>query len=157
MLEKENAKEDKKDVTLNNSSHILQLKYNPEGDSSIGFRYSKYKDSSSSRTSSSVFDDSNSNKRTCCTGKICKQIRLMTWKNYLVFSRNLKPSLFQLFTPVIICLILLLLQGLVSSWSTGFINKNPDLIPLNAIDKCLYPNDCTTIGYGIIVIYYYNF
>jgi hypothetical protein len=75
----------------------------------------------------------------------------MIWKNYLVFSRNLKLTLFQLFTPIFICLLLVLIQFLVDNWNKDFVDKNPSPIPLDNIKKCEYPQDCTTIGYGIIV------
>lgn len=148
---KDNSSDKDRNVT-HNSSHILQLKYNnPEGDNSIGFRYSKYKDSEISRLDvNSNLEETSINKSNCCNGSFWKQTRLMTWKNYLVFSRNIKPTIFQLTTPIAICIILVLVQSLMDNFTEGFINKNPELIPIS-LDKCLYPSNCTTIGYGIIV------
>lgn len=147
-----NEKSDRKDVTPQ-SSHIMQLKYNnPEGDSSIGFRYSKYRDSDASKNElDSDFLQKNIDRK---AATFWKQTKLMTWKNFLVFSRNLKPTIFQMLTPVIICLILLTLQGLVNNFSEDLIDKNPKIISLDKLEKCVYPEDCVTIGYGIIVNLY---
>jgi len=150
MQSKENEKDAQKvkDET-HNSIHVLQLKYNnPEGDITIGFRYSKYKDTDNSKCDPPV-DSRSQSKKT--SGGFFKQTRLMTWKNYLVFTRNIRPTIFQLLTPVMICILLLFLQGIVDNFSKGLENKNPEIIPLKNINKCKYPEDCTTIGYGIIV------
>lgn len=152
-MQQENTIEEKKDITPN-STHILQLKYNnPEGDSTVGFRYSKYRDSVKEEESSASleYDIVDQRESTCCKSKFWKQTRLMTWKNYLVFRRSLKPTIFQLLTPVGICMILLMLQSIVNNFSQGFVNKDPEVIPLNSLNKCAYPDDCTTIGYGVIV------
>jgi hypothetical protein len=151
MLLRENEKDVRKEKDeTHNSTQILQLKYNnPEGDSRIGFRYSKYKDSDNSKSDFPTDSESPSNKNT--SGGFLKQTRLMTWKNYLVFSRNIRPTMFQLLTPVMICFLLLFLQSLVNNFTKGLENKNPEEIPLKSINKCKYPEDCTTIGYGIIV------
>jgi hypothetical protein len=149
MIGDSTLKEDKKDITVN-SSHVLQLKYtNPEGDSSIGFRYSRYRDSEAG--DKNLSKDIQIKSKLGCWGKFWKQVGLMSWKNWLVFSRNLKPTLFLFSTPVAICLLLILLQTLVNNFSEGLVNRNPDLIPLTNLDRCMYPNDCTTIGYGVIV------
>jgi hypothetical protein len=143
------------------TSHIFQLKYNNlEGDSGIGFKYSRYRDSNAtdteigSKTKRSIKKSLNNKKinSVFCNGKFCKQTKLMTWKNYLVFSRNIKPTVFQIFTPVFICAILVVLQILVSNFNTSFININPIPKHLDKMRKCIYPSDCSAIGYGIIVI-----
>ncbi len=151
MLLKENEKDARKEKDKSpNTTQNLHLKYNnPEGDSTIGFRYSKYKDSVNSKAEFAIDSDNSNAKK--ASGGFFKQTKLMTWKNYLVFTRNIRPTLFQLFTPVAICLILLFLQSLVNNFSKGLINRDPEIITLKNINKCIYPDDCTTIGYGIIV------
>ncbi len=131
------------------TSHIYNLKYhNPEGDS-IGFRYSKYKDS---------FVSSNENKKNPPNEESINsemyekigQTRLMFWKNFLIFSRNAKTTIFQFFTPIGVCLLLLLIQALCTNFSQSIVNKDPQPVTLTNLTKCEYPDDCTTIGYGVI-------
>jgi hypothetical protein len=155
---KEGASEENTDT-----SQIYQLKYNNvEGDSGIGFKYSRYRDSNATDTelgqknkkSNSKKNSLTNNKKKSsffCSGKFCKQTKLMTWKNYLVFSRNIKPTVFQIFTPVFICLILVVLQILVNNFNSSFVNMDPVPVRLENLQKCMYPSDCATIGYGIIV------
>lgn len=148
-------KENNNDDNITDTSQIYQLKFN--NDSVIGFKYSRYRDSNATETQrknvklNKESTKIKKNNEKCCAGKFCKQTRLMIWKNYLVFTRNLKPTVFQIFTPVVICIILVILQILVDNFNTSFINKNPMPTKLSNIFKCLYPNDCVTIGYGIIV------
>lgn len=154
---------------ITETSHIYQLKYdNPEGDSGIGFKYSRYRDSNLTDTELGMkskrsnanrknLNNTKKNNSVFCNGKLCKQTKLMTWKNYLVFSRNIKPTVFQIFTPVFICIILVILQVLVNNFNTSFVNKNPTSKPLENLHKCMYPEDCATVGYGIIVREQFNF
>lgn len=79
------------------------------------------------------------------------QTKLIIWKNYLVFSRNLKQTIFMLLTPIMICLILVILQAIIDKYTANGTIKNPDLLPLNKIPKCVIPEDCVTVGIGIIV------
>lgn len=153
---KEGASEENTDT-----SQIYQLKYNNlEGDSGMGFKYSRYRDSSATDTESGAKNKNSTTKENLtnknkssvfCGGKFCKQTKLMTWKNYLVFSRNIKPTVFQIFTPVFICIILVVLQILVNNFNSSFINMDPVPTHLDNLHRCLYPSDCATIGYGIIV------
>jgi len=156
-LIKEGISEDNTD-----NSQIYQLKINNHQDeSAIGFKYSRYRESNA--TDTEVFNNYNlkdnkknkNNPFSFCGKKFFKQTKLMTWKNYLVFSRNIKPTIFQIFTPVFICLILVILQILVNNFNSSFINKNPIPKNLENLQKCMYPNNCTTVGYGIIVSSFY--
>jgi len=74
----------------------------------------------------------------------------MIWKNYLVFKRNPKQTFFQIFTPIFICLLLFFLQNILNKYNTSFINRDPEIQELKSIERCRAPQDCTTIGYGII-------
>jgi hypothetical protein len=85
-----------------------------------------------------------------------QQIRLMTWKNIIVFRRNLKQTLFTILTPIVICLMLVFLQQLVIAYKSDYVSLNPENIELNSLTKCVNPHDCITVGIGIIVIYYIN-
>jgi len=124
----------------------LHLKYNdPEGDNTIRFQYSKYDDDYENKIDKEfIFEDRKG-------GLFWKQANLMIWKNYLVFYRSLKSTIFQILTPVFMCMILIFLQALLDSFSDGMILKNPEIISLPKIDKCRIPEDCITLGYGIIV------
>jgi hypothetical protein len=148
---------DESSDNINKNSNIFQLKYSNHGDESgVGFKYSKYRDSNATENeinTNKKFKIQNNKKNTEYCGRIlCKQTRLMIWKNYLVFSRNIKPTIFQIFTPIFICIILVFLQVLVNNFNSSFINKEPIQIHLENLHRCEYPSDCATIGYGIIVI-----
>jgi hypothetical protein len=131
------------------SSHQYRLKMQ---DDTSGFRASKYKDSLLSndyREEVAVEEGG-----LCPNNKFWKQTRLMTWKNYLVFKRNYKQVLFQLLVPVSICILLIFLQKVVDLYNSYFIEKNPLTRQLNNIGRCQIPEDCVTIGYGLIVYSY---
>lgn len=75
-------------------------------------------------------------------------LNLLLLKNFLVFSRNYISTLFVLFSPLFICLLLLLLQYIANSVANENeinppITKNPNL------PRCT-GEDCVTLGYGII-------
>jgi len=140
------------------NSDIFQLKVeNHTDESAIGFRYSAYRDSNAieNRKKSKVAPkekSTNKKQNNSCCSKFRKQTNLMVKKNYLVFSRNIKPTIFQIFTPVAVSLILMSLQLLCDNYSQSFINKDPSSKEIKNLNKCKYPEDCITIGYGIIVI-----
>ncbi len=94
------------------------------------------------------------NKPNKCSNNIILQTRLMVWKNYLLFKRNFKPTFFQLATPSIICFILVVIQLVLDIYTSTFINKHPDILKLEKIDKCTIPSNCTAIGYGVIVVFF---
>ena len=136
-------------------SDIFQLKVqNHNDESAIGFKYSAYRDSSGfdSTKKSESLKTKKTPKVSCCS-TFSKQTNLMIKKNYLVFSRNIKPTLFQIFTPIAVSLILILLQVLCDNYSESFIDRNPASHEISNLRKCIYPDDCVTVGYGIIVIY----
>ena len=43
-----------------------------------------------------------------------KQFKLLIWKNWLIFRRNPRSSMFQIITPIFICLYMLLLQNVLN-------------------------------------------
>jgi ABC-type multidrug transport system ATPase subunit len=73
------------------------------------------------------------------------QVRLLIWKQALVFSRNLKSTLFQFFTPILICIFLVLLQQLSNYAASLNTVLNPDTTSINSIPKCT-GSDCITLG-----------
>lgn len=73
------------------------------------------------------------------------QTRLLMWKQYLVFTRNLKSTLFQVFTPVFICIFLVLLQQLANYSMSTMVIKTPSVLESTKIPKC-YGSDCITLG-----------
>jgi hypothetical protein len=133
---------DKSDTS---SSNQYKLKYKKED--SIGFRYSKYKESFITNEKKTFLQP---DQQSWCT-KFKKQTALMTWKNYLVASRNPKLALFQIITPIFICVLLVVLQQIMNIYNSIYVIDNPDNYNLSTLDKCLNPSDCVTIGYAIIV------
>lgn len=87
--------------------------------------------------------------------KFCSQFKILLWKNWLLFRKNIKNTLFLLLTPVLAILLVLLLQALVDSFNFQFINKNPKEILLGNLKNCKSyrlpktDHDCITIGYEI--------
>lgn len=77
-------------------------------------------------------------------------LRLLLKKNYLLFSRNLKPTLCQVLAPVFFCLIIIFFQATASGWANYELIKPPDM-RLSPVPKCIGRYDCITIGYSIIV------
>lgn len=73
------------------------------------------------------------------------QVKLLLWKQYLLFSRNLKSTLFQIFTPVCICIFLVLLQQLATYSMSTMTDKHPPDLSLSKIPKC-YGSGCITLG-----------
>jgi hypothetical protein len=129
------------------SSHQYRLKFNEDVS---GFRSDKYNDSLLTH------DDKQTNEPEggCCpNSKFWKQTKLMTWKNYLVFRRNYKQVLFQILVPISICILLVILQKIVDVYNSYFIDRNPESRVLQNLLRCEVPEDCVTIGYGLIVIY----
>lgn len=148
-------KETTKEIN-NEFSQIYQLKFNNDEDSnSVGYKKSKYRESNITDTQivkkTTIKYDKIKNKSFWCAGKLNKQTNLMLWKNYLVFSRNIKPTVFQLLCPMLMCIVLVFLQKICDNFTTSFINKNPISNDLANLEKCIYPDDCTTVGYGVIV------
>ena len=75
----------------------------------------------------------------------CTQTIAFTKKTILVFYRHYKTTILILSSPFIICIILVLLQIALETWSVAFIEKNPPTQYLTKIPKCPAPEDCTTI------------
>ena len=75
------------------------------------------------------------------------QTYILIKKTLLVFSRNIKTTLFMFLSPFIICLFLVQLQNFLEHYSKKYVELNPNTISLNnnLIPKCNKPNNCTTI------------
>lgn len=74
-------------------------------------------------------------------------LRLMMWKNYLLFKRNIKSTLFQVLVPIAICVYLITLQA-VADAAVDYADKNPDDYVLSGIEDC-YGDDCITLGISL--------
>ena len=66
-------------------------------------------------------------------------------KSFIVLYRHYKTTILVLSSPITTCVILILLQLALQTWSTAFIEKNPPIFDIKKISKCPYPNDCVTI------------
>ena len=75
----------------------------------------------------------------------CSQTTALMKKTILVFYRHYKTTILILSSPFSICVILMLLQLALETWSTAFIEKNPPEFAIPKIPKCPMPDDCTTI------------
>ena len=85
--------------------------------------------------------------------KFYTHLKLMLWKNFLIFKRNCLSTLLILLTPVFVCLLLYGLQFICEEYSSINSIKDPEIVPVTALTKCTNPSDCTTITYSIITIY----
>ena len=74
-------------------------------------------------------------------------LKCLMWKQFLVFRRNLKSTLFQLFTPLFICLFLLMLQQVAQISLKSMVNKHPSTESIQRIPKC-WGSGCITLGVG---------
>lgn len=88
----------------------------------------------------------------CCS--FVNQVNTLLWKNFLLFSRNLKNTVFQILTPIFALLIVLLLQGLLVYFNKMFINRKADSVELQKLVNCKeYRSSdikrCRTIRYNI--------
>lgn len=72
-------------------------------------------------------------------------LRVLLWKQYLLFKRNIKSTLFQLLTPVFICIFLVCLQQFANYGFMNNVMPNPPVISVSKIPKC-YGSGCVTLG-----------
>lgn len=86
------------------------------------------------------------------THQFYPHLKLMLWKNFLIFKRNYLSTLLILLTPVFVCLLLSGLQFICQEYSSITNIKEPQIVPVTALTKCTNPSDCTTITYSIITI-----
>eukprot|EP00340_Litonotus_pictus_P000459 CAMPEP_0170514168 /NCGR_PEP_ID=MMETSP0209-20121228/708_1 /TAXON_ID=665100 ORGANISM="Litonotus pictus, Strain P1" /NCGR_SAMPLE_ID=MMETSP0209 /ASSEMBLY_ACC=CAM_ASM_000301 /LENGTH=1106 /DNA_ID=CAMNT_0010798131 /DNA_START=1 /DNA_END=3321 /DNA_ORIENTATION=+ len=86
-------------------------------------------------------------------GSFWNQTKILLWKNYLLFKRNYKNTIFMLITPILAVLILLALQGLTNYFNNQFVNKKPDLVFIENINNCnifaTTEGECKTIRYSV--------
>lgn len=75
----------------------------------------------------------------------CSQTMALVKKTIIVFIRHYKTTILILSSPILICIILMLLQLALETWSVAFIDKNPAVQTLGQIPKCPSPSDCVTI------------
>ena len=75
----------------------------------------------------------------------CTQTKALMKKSFIVLYRHYKTTILVLSSPFTTCVILILLQLALETWSTAFIEKNPPIQEIKNISKCPYPDDCITI------------
>jgi ABC-type multidrug transport system ATPase subunit len=75
------------------------------------------------------------------------QIRILMWKQYIVFTRGLKSTFFQIGTPILICIFLVTLQWYATYAFTNNLEKVPSVVNIDKIPKCFGKN-CITVGIG---------
>ena len=75
----------------------------------------------------------------------CTQTTALMKKTIIVFLRHYKTTALIISSPFLICLILVLLQLALETWSVAFIEKNPPTQYMGKIAKCPSPSKCTTI------------
>ena len=71
--------------------------------------------------------------------------KVLVWKQFLVFTRNIRSTLFQVITPVFICVFLLVLQEFATYGFNSTTQVIPDIFSLKNIPKC-YGSGCITLG-----------
>eukprot|EP01017_Pseudomicrothorax_dubius_P016346 TRINITY_DN18554_c0_g1_i1.p1 TRINITY_DN18554_c0_g1~~TRINITY_DN18554_c0_g1_i1.p1 ORF type:complete len:199 (+),score=42.84 TRINITY_DN18554_c0_g1_i1:152-748(+) len=77
------------------------------------------------------------------------QILLLLQKNLIIFKRNRRVTLFQLLTPLLVSLLLVTWQN-VSERIFRVEIIDPDVESQESMYKCQVPDDCISIGYGVI-------
>ena len=82
--------------------------------------------------------------------RFSSHLRLMLWKNFLIFKRNYISTLSILLTPVFVCLLLSTVQYICTMHSSTIKEEHPPIEPVSALSRCTVPSDCTTIAYSII-------
>ena len=75
----------------------------------------------------------------------CTQTIALMRKSIIVFLRHYKTTILILSSPILICIILMLLQLALEKWSVAFIEKNPPIQYLKKVPKCPSPRGCITI------------
>ena len=75
----------------------------------------------------------------------CSQTLALMKKTIIVFLRHYKTTALIISSPFLICLILVLLQLALDTWSVAFIDKNPSSQYMGKIAKCPSPSKCITI------------
>ena len=75
----------------------------------------------------------------------CTQTVALMKKTFIVLYRHYKTTILVLSSPITTCVILILLQLALQTWSTAFIEKDPPVFDIKKITKCPYPKDCITI------------
>lgn len=77
------------------------------------------------------------------------QFSLLMRKNAQIYTKNWKSTMFQILTPLIICLTILFWQKIVDSM-TFIEEQEPPIKPLMKFPKCT-GKDCISLAYAIIV------
>ncbi len=92
--------------------------------------------------------------------KFLLNLQLLLRKNFLVQKRSVKSLSIQLFSPIVICILLYILQ-LSANSVVGQAVEEPPIVSLEPIPQCYFnyfdPQNCSTITYGVIVILFFLF
>jgi len=71
-------------------------------------------------------------------------LKLLLQKNFLLYRRNYRTILFQILTPIIICIFLVILQEIAED-ALDYSNLNTQVYGMDTFPKC-YGKDCITLG-----------
>lgn len=80
--------------------------------------------------------------------EILLQIWILTWKNYLIYTRNKFTTILQICSPILVCIYMNLMQGIASNVIAKLDNPEPGLYSMDRMDRCL-GQDCITLGIGM--------
>lgn len=71
-------------------------------------------------------------------------LKLLLRKNFLLYKRNYRTTLFQILTPIIVCLFLVILQAIADD-VLDYSDVNTSVYEMDTFPKCI-GDDCITIG-----------
>lgn len=86
-----------------------------------------------------------------------EELNLMIFKNFIIYSRNLKTIIFIFLTPIFFLSILQIIQNLSDNFNKSIDIKNHPLNDIDRIDlKCTqnennFSDECISIGIAVIV------
>ena len=90
-----------------------------------------------------------------------EELKLMWYKNTLVYSRNIKSLIFVFISPFVFLTILQLMQNLSDDYTSTLTHRNYNSTEIDAVDlKCTsnqhskYNPDCISIGISVIVTFF---
>lgn len=76
--------------------------------------------------------------------------RSLTSKNLKLFFRNRKYSMFFFLTPICIIIFMQLFQHIFDQHMLQNLLVDTPIEPITNVPKCIYPQDCISIGYSVI-------
>lgn len=73
-------------------------------------------------------------------------LKLLLWKNFLLYKRNYRTTVFQILTPIIICIFLVVLQAIADD-VLEYSDVNTHIYSMQTFPKCR-GDGCITLGVG---------